>query len=577
MSEKIRSILMELYGEAAGQAAEIRVKEMLAAYRQRKMVDVRPLDARDALLITYPDQFQQAGKPPLRVLDAFARRYLQGAVSGLHILPFYPFTSDDGFSVVDYRQVDPGLGGWEDIEHLEDPFLLMYDAVINHISAGSPWFQAFLRGEPPYKDYFIMAAPDTDLSSVVRPRALPLLTPFQTQQGQQWVWTTFSADQVDLNYHNPDLLLNVLDLLLEYAARGARLLRLDAIAYLWKEIGTACIHLPQTHAVIRLIRAVLDQAAPHILLVSETNVPHVDNVAYFGDGTNEAQMVYNFALPPLVLDAFSTGQASTLSQWAAGLRRPGERATFFNFLASHDGIGINPARGILSPKEIEALLERGLAHGGLISYKSNPDGSQSAYELNINYFDALSNPNSSEPLAWQGRRFLAAQSILLAIVGLPGIYVHSLLGSRNWRDGVNRTGQNRSINRQKFFLEEIEHDLESGGLRRWVYDGYIHLLKARASTGAFDPYGYQQVLDAGKGVFALIRSSLDQQEKAICLVNVTSSPQPASLLHLPQEYGGVWKDLLTGGRVELPGEVLLDRYQAAWFVAIDKKQPGSAA
>jgi hypothetical protein len=279
------------------------------------------------------------------------------------------------------------------------------DGVINHVSAQGEWFQAFLKNVAPYRDYFLTIEGNPDLSEVVRPRALPLLTKYQTVTGKRCVWTTFSADQVDLDYHNPDVLLEIFEILLMYAEHGAQFIRLDAIAYLWKEIGTTCIHLPQTHAVIQLLRAVLDEVAPHVLLITETNVPYKDNISYFGNGTNEAQLIYNFALPPLVLHTFRTGDASVLSEWAAGLELPSDQTTFFNFLASHDGIGLNPARGILSPAEIDGLVGQTLAHGGLISFKQNSDGTQSPYEMNINYFDALSDPAGGEPLELQVDRF----------------------------------------------------------------------------------------------------------------------------------------------------------------------------
>ena len=255
------------------------------------------------------------------------------------------------------------------------------------------WFQAFLKDDPQYRDYFIVVEGNPDLSQVVRPRALPLLTTFDTPSGPKQVWTTFSADQVDLNFRNPDVLLEIIDTLLFYVAQGAQFIRLDAIAYLWKEIGTSCIHLPQTHRVIRLFRSVLDAVAPHVMLITETNVPHNENISYFGNGRDEAQMVYNFALPPLVLHTFHTGNSRVLSKWAAGLNLPSDHTTFFNFLASHDGIGVNPARGILSDIEIDALIERVIQHGGLVSYKDDASGVQIPYELNINYFDALSDPH----------------------------------------------------------------------------------------------------------------------------------------------------------------------------------------
>ncbi len=511
------------------------------------------------MLITYGDQVQASGRAHLQTLAEFCETHLRGVVSGIHILPFYSWSSDDGFSVKDYRAVDPALGGWSDIERLCKSFRLMFDGVINHASVQGEWFQKFLRDEEPYRDYFVTVEGEPDLSQVVRPRALPLLTEFQTAAGKRKVWTTFSADQADLNFRNPEVLLEIFDILLMYAERGAQFLRLDAIAYLWKQIGTPCLHLPQTHKVIQLLRAVLDEVAPHVYLITETNVPHEDNLSYFGDGTNEAQLVYNFALPPLTLHTFRTGDASLLSGWASSLRLPSDRTTFFNFLASHDGIGLNPVRGILSSADIDALVAQTLAHGGLISYKHNADGSTSPYEMNINYFDALSDPNSDEPLDLQVERFMAAQAIMLSLIGVPGIYFHSLFGSRNWREGVEITRHNRAINRQKFTRAELEADLaNASSLRSKVFSRYRQLLSARSNSSAFDPHGGQNVLDMGKDIFGVMRISPDRARQVLCLQNVTPRT-----LETKNPIKRPARDLLTNRSADF--EITLKGYQTLWL------------
>jgi len=552
--------LTQLYGSEQASSVNGRLLKLIEQYRGRIPKPPDPsLTERDSLLITYGDQIREEGKPSLQTLAEFCETHLRGVVSGVHILPFYPWSSDDGFSVKEYRAVDPALGSWNDIERLGKSFRLMFDGVINHASAQGEWFQKFLRDEKPYRDYFITVEGEPDLSQVTRPRALPLLTEFETVAGKRKVWTTFSPDQVDLNFKNPDVLLEIFDILLLYAQRGAQFIRLDAIAYLWKEIGTPCIHLPQTHAVIQLLRAVLDDVAPHVYLITETNVPHTENISYFGDGTNEAQLVYNFALPPLTLHTFRTGDASVLSGWASTLTPPSSRTTFFNFLASHDGVGLNPARGTLSSADIDSLVAQTLAHGGFISYKQNADGSTSPYEMNINYFDALSNPFSGEPLDLQVDRFMAAQAIMLSLIGVPGIYFHSLFGSRGWREGVEMTKHNRTINRQKLSRHELETQLaDPASLRSKVFTRYRRLLSARSSSPAFHPHGRQQVLDIGSKVFALLRISPDQTKQVLCLQNVTA--QEALLQNLLNKTA---RDLLTN-RLYGPS-LILAPYQTLWL------------
>jgi len=529
MSPRWLRLLETLYGETLARRWAPQFASLLERFRPLMPPAVAgsaaPLTEADALLITYPDQVREPGRTPLPVLHEFATCHLAGVVSGLHLLPFYPWSSDDGFAVKDYFAVDPAYGTWEDLERLGRDFALMFDGVFNHLSAQSEWFQRFLADDPEYRDFFVTVEGNPDLSQVVRPRALPLLTEFPSPTGLRRVWTTFSADQVDLNYRQPAVLWRVTEALLFYAARGARFIRLDAIAFLWKQIGTSCLHRPQTHAVIRFWRAVLEAVAPGVRLITETNVPHAENVAYFGEGSDEAHLVYNFALPPLVLHAFTTGRAEPLARWARTLATPSDQTAFFNFLASHDGIGLNPARGILPETEIERLVARTRAHGGLVSYKSLPDGSRAPYELNINYLDALYDPAADEPVELAARRFLTAHAILLSLPGVPGLYFHSLFGSRGDRAGAEASGLPRRINREKLDHARLEAELAAPDSRRaLIFHGLKALLLQRRAHPALAPAAPSEVSAPDPRVLAVRRESRDGRDRLWCLHNVSAEP-----------------------------------------------------
>jgi glucosylglycerate phosphorylase len=563
----IHAKLKQLYNSEQADRLFNQLIEVFEAFPGSEAAETLPLSEKDTMLIAYGDHVKRPGEAPLATLhDVFHK--LDLPISSLHILPFYPYSSDDGFSVIDYYAVDPALGDWEDVERLSGQFRLMFDAVFNHISAKSEWFQHFLNGKTPYTDYFIVTDPQIDLSLVTRPRTLPLLTAFDAPRGRLSVWTTFSDDQIDLNVSNPDVLLELIRILLFYVQKGAQFIRLDAIAFLWKNIGTACIHLPETHFIIQLMRDVLDLTVPETILITETNVPHAENISYLGDGYNEAQLVYQFPLPPLILHTLLTGNALELTRWAQGIQRASDHTTFFNFTASHDGIGMRPVTGILSDTEIEALVKMTQAHGGHVSYKNNSDGSQSPYELNITYFDAITDPQiSAQHPETAIARFMVSQAIMLAFIGVPGIYFHSLFGSRNDETGVKETGRYRTINREKLnadrLLAELEHP---NSIRAKVFSAYRKLLQARSNEPAFHPLGHQSVLDLHPGIFAVERTSPDGLSRVIALHNVTSEPIQISI---PTGESTTWQNLFDDHpSYESSGAgltVTLAAYQIAWL------------
>lgn len=370
-------LVERVYGD---RAAEVTARLVDLAARWRPRLSARrplPFDNRTSVLITYGNTVRRPGEPGLCTLAEVLAKDVGAVVSDVHLLPLYPSTSDDGFAVVDHRRIDARLGDWEDVAALGATHGVILDFVANHVSASSPWFRAFLAGDPAYADFFVTRDPAFDASQVVRPRTTPLFHTYRRPDGSPVeVWTTFGPDQVDVNVANPEVLLALTDILLGYVARGARAVRLDAIGFLWKASGTRCIHLPQTHAIIKLWRVLLDGLAPGTCLLTETNVPHLENVAYFGNGSDEANLVYQFALPPLTLHSFVAGDASALTGWASAVGRVSGTATWFNFLASHDGIGMRASHGILDESQQEALVERTRAVGGRVSLAATADGSE---------------------------------------------------------------------------------------------------------------------------------------------------------------------------------------------------------
>ncbi|MDR1191966.1 MAG: DUF3459 domain-containing protein [Verrucomicrobiales bacterium] len=554
--------LQTIYGPAAAPAIAADIHQLITQYTGR--IPPRPAgwSQHDALLITYADTLLgPAGTPPLAALHQFLHRHCRRTLSFIHLLPFYPFTSDDGFSVTDFRQVRPDLGGWDDIARLAADYRLVFDAVINHVSEHSHYMNQYRAGNPAYTDFFIALDPATDTSSVLRTRNLPLLHDYPTAAGTRWLWTTFSRDQLDLNYRNPRVLLEILDVLLGYAARGADMVRLDAIPYLWKELGTTCAHLPQTHELIKLIRDVYDRAAPHTLLLTETNVPHRENINYFGTAGDEAQMIYNFTLPPLIVWSLHQGNATTLSAWARGLEFISPRATYLNITATHDGIGMRPTEGILTEPERAELVQLAYDRGGDMTGKRNSDGTISPYELNLSYFDAINDPRAAEPLDLQVQRFLLSQAIPLALIGIPGIYIHSLLGTRNDHAGVRRTGRARSINRAQLTLGELEPELaDHDTLRARVFHGYQRLLTIRAQESAFHPDARQEIPDLGPAIFAVRRWNPADGHQLLALHNVSAAP-----VEVPLPTPG--EDLLAARRTHT-AHVTLHPYQVMWLTSV---------
>jgi sucrose phosphorylase len=560
--EKVKDLLIRIYGEQTGALALERIAPIIGKYGAQKKKKASYFSQEDVVLITYGDSLKKEGEAPLATLHAFANQYLKGAISNIHFLPFFPYSSDDGFSVMDFFEIDPALGTWQDVAAIGEDFELMFDYVVNHFSAKGQWFENYLAGRKGFEDFAIEVDPATDLSMVTRPRSLPLLSEYNKKNGQTvHLWTTFSADQIDFDFHSLNVLEQMIDVLLFYADRGATILRLDAIAYLWKEIGTSCIHLPQTHQMVKLFRAVLDRVAPDVIILTETNVPHDENISYFGDGHDEAQMVYNFTLPPLLLYTFVTEDATILSDWAEGLHLASENNTFFNFTASHDGIGVRPLEGILEPGEIETLIEIVKSNDGQVSYKRNPDGSDSPYELNITYVDAI----PGDRYSIQADKFLASQSIQYALPGVPATYIHSLLGSRNWVEGVRQTGRARTINREKLQIEKLISELKDpDSFRARVFFPYLDLINTRKKQPAFHPNADFEILNIDPKIFGIKRFSDDQT--IVALTNIASESVSISLPAGPAD--GTMVDLITGKDVE-PSAIQIDPYQYMWLEESD--------
>lgn len=533
---------------------------------------------KDAIMITYGDSLLAENEKPLHTLERFLDDYSDEVLNSVHILPFFPYSSDDGFSVMDFTSVNEALGSWDDIEAIANKYRLMSDLVINHCSAKGQWFQNFIQQIDPGKDYFFTADPSDDLSEVVRPRTNPLLQEVETADGTKHVWCTFSFDQVDLDFRNPEVFIQFARIIRLYLDRGVRIFRLDAIAFLWKKPGTRSLNLPETHEVVRLLRTLIEHAQQDAVIITETNIPNRENLEYFGNN-NEAHWIYNFSLPPLLVHALITGNNFYFKQWLMTMPPAQNGTTYFNFIASHDGIGLRPIEGLISEAEEKQLVDTMQAFGGRISWRSLENGASKPYEINIALYDALKGTVKGED-EWNQARFICAHTLMFGLEGVPAIYIHSLLATGNDYHKMEHRGHNRAINRHQWHYPSLELALnDAHNHHAQVFTQLKTLLAIRQQQPAFHPNAIQFTLHLGEGIIAFWRQSqppLDsehtkQVQHIFCISNILPSTQELLVSSINLMHAQHWHDLISGQRIskEDGATVTLKPYQSLWISNLD--------
>ena len=519
----------------------------------------------DVALITYGDSIVKEDEKPLKVLNDFCREWLGSAVTWVHVLPFFPWTSDDGFSILDYSSVNQALGNWSDVTSIATHYKLMADLVLNHCSIRSAWFENFKQGVSPGAGYFFTAEAHFDTSRVVRPRTSELVLPVLTSQGSQDVWCTFSHDQVDFDFSNPEVLLEFVKIIRLYLDRGVRIFRLDAVAFTWKRSGTTCINLPEAHDLVRLLRALLEYAQPDAIVITETNVPNIENLAYFGQ-RDEAHCIYNFALPPLLIHTLIEADCSRLTRWLMSMPPAVLGTTYFNFLASHDGVGLRPVEGLLSSGELDSMVDCLQSNGALLSWRETAEGDRRIYEVNVSLYDAFKFQSADVETTLS--RMILAHAIVLGLEGIPALYIHSFLGTENDTERVQNTGHNRAINRHQWDMDELtQHLTDPESHHALCLSGLKALIQIRQRQPAFHPNATQYTLNCGQSIFGFWRQSHDRVQSVFCLYNVTGESSSISTASLNLVGNDTWEDLITGLALEsaVDGEIAMMPYQAIWL------------
>ena len=565
-SEKVKKYLFEIYSN------DLSKKQINNLYLDIKSIFTEVIkdkkkelwSEKDVLLITYADSIIKKNQKNLITLSNFLTKYCK-EFTYVHILPFFPFSSDDGFAVEDYKKIKKEHGSWNDLNKITKSFKIMVDLVINHCSSRNRLFKNFLENKDPGKEFFISSQKKFPTSKkIVRPRSSDLSKKVLINGKDNYVWCTFGHDQVDFNFKNPSVLIYFFEIIKFYLDQNIKALRLDAVAFLWEELGTRCINLPQTHNIIRLIRLIIDNFYNKTLIITETNIPSHENLTYFGNN-NEAHCIYNFSLAPLLIHAIISGNSFYLKKWSRGMPPAQENNSYLNFLSTHDGIGMRPVEGILPEMEVKKYFRFFKKQGGLFSYRTNK-GKKSVYEVNITLLEALKECyNGKDKYIFD--RFVLAHTILFSMEGIPAIYIQNFLGSKNDNIKVKKTNSFRSINRKNWNYDSLTKIINNKStINNKILNSIKTLIVLRKKQIAFHPNATQFTLQLGDIFFGLWRQSIDRSQSIFCISNLTNKKQKISLLDINLISTNSWFDLLTKKKIKNIGDELFFKpYQTYWI------------
>ncbi len=564
-NEVVKSYLHSIY---AKNLKEIKIdkisKKICSLFKNRKLSKKKLWSQEDFFLITYADSIKKKKVKNLISLGDFLNKYCE-EFSFVHILPFFPYSSDDGFAVKDFKAVNSNHGDWDDFKKISFSFKTMIDLVINHCSSENQLFKDFLNGSSSVSDFFIVSKQKfKESEKIVRPRSSDISKEIKLKGKTKYVWCTFSHDQVDFNFKNPDVLIYFIEIMKFYLDKNVKALRLDAVAFIWKQLGSSCINLPQTHDIIRLLRLIIDNFYSDALIITETNIPSHENLSYFGNN-NEAHCIYNFSLAPLLIHAIISGNGKYLKRWSRSMPPAQENNSYLNFLSSHDGIGLRPLEGILPEKELKKYINFFKKQGALFGLRKNKK-KESIYEVNITLLDSFKETYLGSD-SFGIKRFILAHTILFSMEGIPAVYIQNLVGSKNDYAKVKITGSNRSINRRNWEFDILEKKLKNKtSTSHKVFNLLKEIILVRKKQPAFHPNATQFTLQLDDDFFGIWRQSIDRSQSIFCVSNLTNSQKKISLLNINLISTNEWFDIISKKKIKnMKGNIILKPYQTYWL------------
>ena len=563
--KKISSILRNIYKPSLNERDIDHLKDqiiqIIKKFNQNNSKKKLIISEKTSLVICYGDNINSNQKSSIQVFQNFFKKNLNKYFNAIHFLPFYPSSSDSGFAVKDHYKIEKRIGNWSDIKKISKSNQVMADIVINHASARGLWFKNFLKKKRPGKDYFLTVNSKFNTSKVVRPRDHKLLKKIDIFKKSDYLWRTFSADQIDLDFSNPSVLLRFIKIMIHLVNNGVTIFRLDAIAYLWKKNGTNCINLKQTHEIVKLLRLISNLLNVETIIITETNLPEKENLSYFGKN-DEANWIYNFSLPPLLIHAFLFENSSYLNKWSKKLPNAKFQNSYLNFIASHDGIGMRPTEGILNERSLNNFLKRLKKNGSKFSYRKVQNKSRKVYEANITVFDALKKSDFDPNGKFFLERYVAAHAIMISFEGIPAVYFNSLFGKANDEAKYVITGNNRDVNRYKWNHKNITKKLSEKASKQSIfYKSLGKLLEIKRKQKAFHPNAKRVNINLGSKLFCFKRISLDKKQSIISITNCSSVNQYPKL---DQKYCK-WKNIISPKIKSLNKSLKLKPFETMWL------------
>ncbi len=563
--KKIRSKLLNIYRSSLSKKDLDYLKDeiihIINIFNKKNKKKKKNISEKTSLIISYGDSIYSRQKGSIKVFHSFFKKNLKKYFDSIHFLPFYPSSSDSGFAVKDHYKIENRLGNWSDIKQISKSNNIMADMVINHSSARGLWFKNFLKNKRPGKDYFLTVNSKFNISKVVRPRDHKLLKKINIFKKTDYLWRTFSPDQIDLNFKNPSVLLRFIKIMIHLINNGVTIFRLDAIAYLWKESGSSCINLKQTHEIIKLLRIITNLINIKTIIITETNLPEKENLSYFGNN-DEANWIYNFSLPPLLIHGFLFENSTYLNKWSKKLPTTKNGNSYLNFIASHDGIGIRPTEGIFNKKVLSKFIQRLKKNGSKFSFRKIQNKSKKIYEANITVINALKKSDYDQKGVFFLERYISAHAIMMSFEGIPAIYFNSLFGTSNDETKFVITGNNRDVNRYKWNLDNISKKLMNKKSKQSIiFNKLINLFAIRRKQKAFHPNALRYNINLGSKIFAFKRVSIDKKQTIVCITNLSSTVQKIAFKKLYYD----WKNIM-GPKIEIEKNMLiLKPFETIWL------------